>query len=90
MVGSDSIFAAEAREGCSNCTKQQGARLLDSDTIPLTGALISYWRTGDALNGLRVKSLYPSDVVPFLQWNLHWRIIDVRCSLSTVSLTIWI
>jgi len=77
MIGSDGIFAAQSRDHCSNCQEQHSARLVDSDTIPLTPPLISYWRTQEALGGMRVNSLYPSDVRPFLRVNLHWRIMDV-------------
>jgi len=77
MIGSDGIFASATRQHCANCREQHEHRLLDADTIPLTTPLISYWRSQEELNGLTLKSLYPPDVVPFLKWNLHWRITDV-------------
>ena len=77
LVGSDNIFASRSTTKCANCKKQTDDKLLDSDTIPLTPPLIAYWRTEEAVSGMKVESLDPPDVIPFLKRNLHWRVTDV-------------
>ena len=72
------LSTSSVKAGCANCRAQEEGRLLDSDTIPLTTPLISFWRTGEHLGGHSLRSLYPPDVVPFLKANLTWRVLDVR------------
>ncbi|OCL11103.1 Di-copper centre-containing protein [Glonium stellatum] len=76
MVGSDSIFANRTIAHCENCQKQEESKLLDSDTIPLTTPLVTYWRNQEEVQGIRVESLDPPHVIPFLRRNLHWRVVD--------------
>jgi len=77
--------------GCANCKAQAGNHELVGDRIYLSFSLNLH--VGQpALNGVRLASLEPKDVVPFLQRNLHWRIADVGYNafpwLETLILTI--
>jgi hypothetical protein len=60
-----------------NCRRQNALGLEDSDTIALTTNLVAYWKDGEVHAGQRLRSLEPSDVLPFLRYNLHWRVLDV-------------
>ena len=49
------------------------------DWVPLTFKLASFiasGKEGAPNTGLTLKSMDPSEVVPFLMRNLHWRIVD--------------
>jgi hypothetical protein len=80
-VGSSAIFASsqDRIDGghCANCAKQQAGGRKYYDTIGLTQALLTYWKSGDSAYDLKVSSLDPEVVIPFLTRNLHWRVIDV-------------
>lgn len=66
---------------CSeNCRRQNALGLEDSDTIALTANLVAYWKNEEVHAGQRLRSLEPNDVLPFLRYNLHWRILDVSIS----------
>ena len=38
---------------------------------------MAYWKNEEVHCGYRLRSLMPPDVLPFLRYNLHWRILDV-------------
>ena len=82
LAGSSAIFAsplARIENGhCENCAAQKDSGMKYYDTVGLTQALLQYWKTGEEACGLRVTSLEPDVVVPFLTRNLHWRVVDVR------------
>ena len=61
-----------------NCRRQDALGLLDSDTIALTTNLVTYWKNEEVHCGMRLRSLEKEDVLPFLRYNLHWRVLDVR------------
>src|SRR5271156_3806054 len=82
LVGIDGIFATRNIGNCDNCRNQQELGLIDSDVISLTTVLIAYWKTKEAHCGMTLESLDPRHVIPFLRYNLHWRVLDVRTSSS--------
>lgn len=81
LVGSSAVFASSKprteRGECANCRTQKAGHMKYKDTVGLTQALVKYWRTQEEVHGLKVASLRPDAVVPFLTRNLHWRIVDV-------------
>ncbi|MCJ1404979.1 hypothetical protein MMC11_008205 [Xylographa trunciseda] len=76
LVGSAFNFANSNAESCPNCRVQASRSLLLVDAIHLTHALLNYVTSGQLVNSLRLESLEPEAVVPFLTRNLHWRILD--------------
>ena len=76
MVGTIFNWANNEMESCPNCRVQAGGGLLLGDGIQLTHSLLDLIKSGQMVNGLRLESLEPEDVVPFLTRNLHWRILD--------------
>jgi tyrosinase len=70
LVGTAAIFANDvATTGCQRCLDNNDKKLTVTGAVPLTGALLD--RIAD------VKSLEPSDVIPYLKKNLHWRVHKV-------------
>ncbi|KAI1611775.1 hypothetical protein EDD36DRAFT_496654 [Exophiala viscosa] len=76
LVGIDGIFANRHIEHCENCKRQDSLGLEDSDTIALTTNLVAYWKNEEVHCDMRLRSLEPNDVLPFLKYNLHWRVLD--------------
>ena len=86
LVGSVLNFATEAMSlgtspaGCGNCHAQAADRVLSSGRVVLTNSLITRWKhqmdhePHDGSDRHVLGSMDPSDVVPFLQANLQWRI----------------
>lgn len=69
LVGTHVVFANNMEfTGCENCRDAAEAHKLVTGTIPLTGAL------GDRLGKDKVGALEPSQIVPYLKKELHWRI----------------
>lgn len=70
MAGINYVFTG-SREACDNC------RALDDNDVEITGTkvitpmLMDYVKVGQLLD------LSPEHVVPFLEDNLKWRIVDV-------------
>jgi tyrosinase len=85
LAGSSAIFASSQARiesgNCENCEAQQSSGKKYYDTVGLTQALATYWKSGKEGYGLRVTSLEPDVVIPFLTRNLHWRVFDVRIQL---------
>jgi hypothetical protein len=77
------------QETCSNCARQAAAKCLYRDFVPMTKMLVDYVRSGEVqppapTEGLRLRSLEPEDVVPFLKKNMHWRIVGVSFSPHSI------
>jgi len=51
--------------------------MLVGDSVTITDALVTYFNSREEVHGLRVTSLEPNGVVPFLKKNLHWRVVTV-------------
>src|SRR5579871_5357002 len=86
LATASSVFASTSdtvEEGhCSNCEQKKASGLKYYDTVGLTQALLTYWKSGEQVHGLGVGDLRPESVVPFLTRNLHWRIADVSIMLQ--------
>jgi len=67
LVGSHVIFTSNPGTGCARCIDHRERETEVTGTIPLTGAL------GEKFGG--VTDLKPQVVVPYLQKELHWRIV---------------
>lgn len=85
-MGIDGIFATRNVNNCENCRDQRENGLIDSDVIPLTTPLVAYWKSRELVGTLRLKSLEPDDVKPFLARNLRWRVLDVSLMVFSLSL----
>jgi hypothetical protein len=72
--------------GCSNCQRQANSGSMYRDFVPLTKKLVDYVQSGEKQppydDGMVLRSLEPSDVVPFLTRNLHWRVVGVSYSIE--------
>ena len=81
----------EPSASCGNCAEQEQRGAYMADAAPLTQNLLRYIRHGQAvpwrdpeqslpageLEPVVLRSLEREDVVPFLQRNLHWRVVRV-------------
>lgn len=89
LAGSSSIFASPRTtidsQACANCANKEASGLKYYDTVGLTQALLMYWKSGEPVNELKVTSLEPEVVVPFLTENLHWRVVDVSHPNPSIS-----
>lgn len=83
---------------CGNCAQQERDGVFMADAAPLTLHLIRHLRNGaivpdpedireGELPGVALQDLSEEQVVPFLQRNLHWRILRVRTYTHTCSLS---
>jgi len=91
LAGHSGIFASTRERidggGCGNCKAQEEAGLKYADTVPLTAALLHFYESAEEVYGLKVTSMAPESVVPFLTRNMHWRILKV-CHLTPLILLI--
>ena len=78
FIGNIFNFANSSVATCPNCAVQAASGLVITDTIHLTHALLKFVMSGEKVNGVKLETLEPDDVVPFLTRNLHWRILDAR------------
>jgi tyrosinase len=67
-VGRFTVFGRDAATSCSKCQQDRSDDLIVTGTVPLTSALLQ-----DIVEG-RLASLEPSDVEPYLERHLHWRV----------------
>jgi tyrosinase len=58
----------KTNKNCDKCQVDAAQDLVVTGTVPLTSALLEHISTR------QLASLEPSDVVPYLQKNLHWRV----------------
>ena len=83
-VGLSFIFASPPESSCQNCANQTAEGLLFEDAIPITHALYYYLQEGNTRpvdqwprpEMRTLETFQPEHVVPYLQKNLSWRIID--------------
>jgi tyrosinase len=68
-VGRVSILGRSPETKCGKCQNDIAGSLMVSGTVPLTSALL-----GDIIDGGRLSSLEPEDVVPYLKANLKWKV----------------
>lgn len=75
--------------GCENCRKQAKKQAESTGQVVLTNALITRWKQllhhendHDGTDHDVLKSMKPSDVIPFLKRNLSWQITEVSISSS--------
>lgn len=71
LIGSSAVFANSTPQHCANCRKR-GDVVVDG-IVYLNQSLL-------ASDG--VQSYEPEVVAPFLEKNLHWRVLRVRLLLS--------
>lgn len=69
LVGTFAVFGKALTTGCEKCVRDADAELEVSSTVNLTGALIKEVEEG------RLGSVERENVLPYLRWNLHWRVI---------------
>ncbi len=67
-VGRVSVLGREADTQCAKCRRDHAGGLVVSGTVPLTSALLR-----DIVAG-RLRSLDPTDVVPYLREHLKWKV----------------
>lgn len=75
-----SLYDADGTEtACSNCHRLARENGKYGDWVPLTlklAAFIASGEEGAPGTGLRLGSMDPEEVVPFLVRNLHWRVVS--------------
>ena len=74
FAGAAHFFIAPP-QACDNCMQQGQAGAIVANTTTITPILHDYVNKGH--DGLRLASLEPDDVKPFLTENLRWRVLKV-------------
>jgi tyrosinase len=70
-VGTFAPLGQPEDTSCEKCQEDQENALEVTGQIPLTVALVERFLAGI------IHDLSPTHVVPYLQKNLHWRVVDV-------------
>ncbi|KAI1335061.1 Di-copper centre-containing protein [Xylariaceae sp. FL0016] len=87
-VGAFATFGQDEDSACGNCQRGRAAGLRITGQIPLTMALVERYLAG------LVDGLTPEHAVPYLQRNLHWRVVDsnggakMRSDLNNLLVTV--
>jgi tyrosinase len=68
-VGRVTVLGRSPGTQCDKCQDDMTEEIIVSGTVPLTSALLQ-----DIVAG-HLRSLEPTDVAPYLQKNLHWRVM---------------
>ena len=76
-------------DGCGSCQEQAEAKMESTGQVVLTNALITRYKQQviheNAENTDQLlRSMDPTDVIPFLKRHLHWQVsrVSISCSLG--------
>jgi hypothetical protein len=82
------VFASPWDAECPSCERNREKDIIVGNVVPLTAILCDYLDEVEGSEGLirdadlkTIPNLNPEHVVPFLQENLQWRIIDLGANL---------
>ncbi len=78
-MGTFTVLRDSPDTGCEKCERDQMNSLQVTGTIPLTIALLERYLARD------IAGLTPDVVIPYLQKNLHWKVIVVSLEYSLTT-----